>query len=153
MGLVSILAIFAFWWHHLWAAILNTPFQKDKFEPENLLSFYFHWIFVFSVLRSIRQGSQPPVVYCDDGRVHDAFPSNPPYWVFPDPRKTILFLTFIISETMEHHIHVLGKFWLDIFVHHYLRRAIVCLHRRLVLFVAHLFENFTHVHGLPRVDE
>ena len=54
---------------------------------------------------------------------------------------------------MEPNIHALGMFWLHLFFGHSLRLYIVCLHQRLVLFMAHLLDTLLHVHGLPHVDE
>ena len=95
MGPVSLLAIFAFWWCHLWPTILNTPLQKDTFVPQNTLNFYFHWVFVLLVLRSVGQGLESLVTYFDDGQVHDFFPNNIPYWVFLASTKNEIVPNFL----------------------------------------------------------
>ena len=79
--LVSLLARFSFWWRHLWPTSLNTPLQKEKFVPKKPLSFYFHWVFVFSIIISIVQGSESMVACFDSWQVHAIFYSNLPYWV------------------------------------------------------------------------
>ena len=101
MGLVSLLTSFAFWRHHLWPTIINTTFQKNTFGPENPQSFYSHWFFVFSVLRSVRQLSESLFACFDDGKVHDVLYSFLPYWVFPAFRKKIVpdFLYLVSNGT------------------------------------------------------